>query len=66
VFVYSADNESDPTSDRKPLTFGETYLDHLEFADFRKNARGELGTDNPQVPGSSPDRGTNRVQDNGH
>ena len=44
VFVYSVDNESEPASDRKPLTFTEVYLGHVEIADFRKNARGELGT----------------------
>jgi hypothetical protein len=40
------------------LTITEVYLGHFDIADFRKNARGELGTDNPQVPGSSPGRGT--------
>jgi hypothetical protein len=44
VFVYSVDNESEPSSDRKPLTFTEVYLGHVDIADFRKNARGELGT----------------------
>src|SRR3990172_6855578 len=44
VFVYAVDNESEPASDRKPLTFTEVYLGHVEIADFRKNARGELGT----------------------
>jgi hypothetical protein len=44
VFVYSVDNKSEPTSDRRPLTFTEVYLGHVDIADFRKNARGELGT----------------------
>jgi hypothetical protein len=26
------------------LTFTEVYLGHVDIADFRKNARGELGT----------------------
>ncbi len=36
LFVYSADSESEPTSDRKPLTFTEVYLGHVDIADFRK------------------------------
>jgi hypothetical protein len=44
VFVYAVDNESEPSSDRKPLTFTEVYLGQVDIADFRKNARGELGT----------------------
>lgn len=58
VLVYSANNESDPTSDRIPLTFTEVYLGHVDIADFRKNARSELGTDNSHVPGSSSGRGS--------
>jgi hypothetical protein len=54
VFVYSADNESEPTSDRKPLAFTEVYLGHLDIAGFRKSARGEFGTENPCVGGSIP------------
>jgi hypothetical protein len=44
VFVYSVDNESEPSSNRVPLTFTEVYLGQVDIADFRKNARGELGT----------------------
>jgi len=44
VFVYAVDNESEPAFDRKPLTFTEVYLGHVDIVDFRKNARGELGT----------------------
>ena len=44
VFVYRVDNESEPAIDRSPLTFTEVYLGKVEVADFRKNARGELGT----------------------
>ena len=44
VFVYAVDNESEPASERKPLTFTELYLGHVDIADFRKNPRGELGT----------------------
>ena len=44
VFVYSVDNESEPAVDRRPLTFTEIYLGHVDIVDFRKNARGELGT----------------------
>lgn len=38
------DKESEPASDRKPLTFTEIYLGHVDIADFRKNGRGELDT----------------------
>ena len=44
VFVYRIDNETEPSSDRKPLTFTEVYLGKVTVEDFRKNARGELGT----------------------
>ena len=44
VFVYEVDNESEPASNRKPLTFTEVYLGKVSVNDFRKNARGELGT----------------------
>jgi hypothetical protein len=44
VFVYEVDNESEPAVSRAPLTFREVYLGKVEIADFRKNARGELGT----------------------
>ena len=44
VFVYQVDNETEPARARKPLTFTEVYLGEVTKADFRKNARGELGT----------------------
>jgi len=44
VFVYEVDNETEPARNRKPMTFTEVYLCEVFVADFRKNARGELGT----------------------
>lgn len=44
VFVYEVDNLSEPAIDRKPMKFTEIYLGKVELADFRKNARSELGT----------------------
>ncbi|MGA0572206.1 hypothetical protein ACO2Q9_15915 [Variovorax sp. VNK109] len=44
VFVYTVDNESEPANSRRPLTFSEVYLGEVRVEDFRKNARGELGT----------------------
>ena len=44
VFVYAVDNETEPARERKPMTFIEIYLGKVSVADFRKNARGELGT----------------------
>ena len=44
VFVYAVDNETEPARDRSPMSFMEVYLGHVTQADFRKNARGELGT----------------------
>lgn len=44
VFVYAVDNSSEPAVDRLPMTFTEVYLGHVTVDDFRKNARGELGT----------------------
>ncbi len=44
VFVYAIDNETEPARDRASLRFTEVYLGHVTIADFRKNARGELGT----------------------
>lgn len=44
VFVYSVDNTSEPAMERLPLTFTELYLAQVTLSDFRKNARGELGT----------------------
>lgn len=44
VFVYNVDTETEPARDREPMTFTEVYLGKVTRADFRKNARGELGT----------------------
>jgi hypothetical protein len=44
VFVYCVDNAAEPASKREPLTFTEVYLGQVIVEDFRKNARGELGT----------------------
>ncbi|MXZ85382.1 MAG: hypothetical protein F4129_01250 [Acidimicrobiia bacterium] len=44
VFVYEADNETEPAIDRQPLRFTEVYLSHVQIDDFRRNDRGELGT----------------------
>lgn len=44
VFVYAVDNTSQPAVDRAPLAFTEIYLGEVRIDDFRKNARGELGT----------------------
>jgi hypothetical protein len=44
VFVYAIDDQTEPARDRAPLRFTEVYLGHVTIADFRKNARGELGT----------------------
>ena len=44
VFVYEVDSATEPADERRPMTFTEVYLGHVQVADFRKNARGELGT----------------------
>ena len=44
VFVYKVDNSSEPANARRPMTFTEVYLGQVGIDDFRKNARGELGT----------------------
>ena len=44
VFVYRVDSKTEPASARRPLEFAEVYLARVEVEDFRKNARGELGT----------------------
>ncbi len=44
VFVYRIDSESEPAKDRHPMQFTEVYLGDVKVGDFRKNARGELGT----------------------
>jgi hypothetical protein len=44
VFVYNVDNTTQPARERHPMTFREIYLGKVAATDFRKNARGELGT----------------------
>jgi hypothetical protein len=44
VFVYNVDTETEPARSRKPMTFTEVYLGLVTVDDFRRNARGELGT----------------------
>lgn len=44
VFVYEVDTKTEPARNRRPMTFTEIYLGHVSVSDFRKNARGELGT----------------------
>ena len=44
VFVYEVDNVTEPAVDRHPMTFTEVYLGRVTLEDFRRNARGELGT----------------------
>jgi hypothetical protein len=44
VFVYEVDNMTEPARERRPMTFTEVYLGQVVIEDFRKNARGELGT----------------------
>jgi hypothetical protein len=44
VFVYDVDCESEPATQRWPMSFLEVYLGQVLASDFRKNARGVLGT----------------------
>lgn len=45
VFVYSVDNETEPASERRAMTFTEVYIAKVEVGDFRLNARrGDIGT----------------------
>lgn len=44
VFVYDIDSETEPATDRNPMTFTEVYLANVTVNDFRRNPRGELGT----------------------
>lgn len=44
VFVYDTDHTTEPAEARAPMRFTEIYLAHVVPGDFRKNARGELGT----------------------
>lgn len=44
VFVYNVDTQTEPATNRRPMAFTEVYLGHVTTDDFRRNARGELGT----------------------
>jgi hypothetical protein len=44
VFVYAIDEETEPATARRPMTFTEVYLGQVTLADFRRNERGEFGT----------------------
>lgn len=44
VFVYEVDRTTEPAVLREPLIFREVYLAKVGLDDFRRNARGELGT----------------------
>ena len=44
VFVYDLDGETQPVAARRPMRFTEVYIAQVGVEDFRKNARGELGT----------------------
>lgn len=44
VFVYEIDTTTEPAQDRAATRFTEVYLANVTIEDFRKNARGELGT----------------------
>jgi hypothetical protein len=44
VFVYEVDDETEPARARSPMRFAEVYVGRVLVSDFRKNARGELGT----------------------
>ncbi|MEO8124180.1 MAG: hypothetical protein ABI633_09035 [Burkholderiales bacterium] len=44
VFVYAVDNTTEPAIERHAMRFTEIYLGEVQVDDFRKNARGELGT----------------------
>ena len=44
VFVYDVDTDTEPATERRPMTFTEVYLAQVTVDDFRRNPRGELGT----------------------
>jgi hypothetical protein len=44
VFVYEIDNATEPATERRPLTIIAVYLAQVRIENFRKNARGDLGT----------------------
>ena len=42
--MYEVANKTEPAVQRQPMRFNEIYLGQVGIEDFRKNARGELGT----------------------
>lgn len=44
VFVYRVDNDTEPATARRAMTFTEIYLARVKPGDFRRNERGQLGT----------------------
>ncbi len=44
VFVYEVDRMTEPAVERQPMQFTEVYISQVKEGDFRRNARGELGT----------------------
>ncbi|OHT19050.1 hypothetical protein [Edaphosphingomonas haloaromaticamans] len=44
VFVYEIDKVTEPAVQRRATRFTEVYIAHVTREDFRRNARGELGT----------------------
>ena len=44
VFAYQIDCKTEPVRNRAPMRFTEIYIAQVLLEDFRKNARGELGT----------------------
>lgn len=44
VFVYSTDHKTEPATNRRPMKFTEIYIGYVTPSDFRRNARGDLGT----------------------
>lgn len=60
VFVYEVDQTTEPAQDRAPMVFSAVYLAHVTTDDFRRNARGELGTRTATLHGE----GAKRLRDN--
>src|SRR5207244_3242226 len=60
VWVYDVDNKTEPARDRQPMKFTEVYLGEVKTDDFRKNARGELGTRTASKPQASSIYAANR------
>jgi len=44
VFVYAIDTITEPAVNRRAMRFTDVYLGQVAIEDFRRNARGELGT----------------------